>query len=47
MACGQPLGIACFLVLPLEVDLVFWSPLRFLLGLGTVPYWFDSPIVPN
>jgi len=47
MACGQALGIACFLALPLKVDLVFWSPLRFLLGLGTVIAWVASESAVN
>ncbi|MGH6900627.1 MAG: MFS transporter [Geminicoccaceae bacterium] len=47
MALGQSLCIASLLALPLEVDLVLWSALRFLLGLGTVLAWVASESAVN
>jgi MFS family permease len=42
MALGQVICIVCFLLLPLEVDLIFWALLRFLIGIGTVLAWVAS-----
>lgn len=42
MALGQMLCIACFLLLPLRVDLGLWAVLRFVIGVGTVLAWVAS-----
>lgn len=47
MAVGQLLCIACFLLLPLKIDLSLWFGLRFLLGLGTVITWVASESAIN
>lgn len=39
---GQVVCILCLLLLPLRVDLVLWTGLRFVLGLGTVLSWVAS-----